>query len=144
MRFGKIIEREKNEKVKVISGTVDYKDFKSVYLQMDTWVTPLCDSIKARNKIKLLPFLMRRHLTQKINKNLFRDKFITNIDFKINGIKGNKKSFISIENVFFIKNSDIQLNSKELKENLNYITNSITASFFNDDENFKFSSKKNN
>jgi hypothetical protein len=125
----------KHEKGKIVVGTTNYKDCKSIYIRIETWVTPeesLFDSVyKIRRRIKA-------------NMRVFGPTYFENdygsymIDVDFNQTKGKdkpgKKSFIAIEvtisaNKTFEFNSDLLFVAKNFGDTLFSLLDTLSEDF---------------
>lgn len=141
MKNGKFIKLNSYKNVKIGFGTVDYNNFKTVYLKLNSWLLPNnidtnFSQIVNKNKRKIKLFIYD-------NENIFfRKENIVDLDISIKGIKNNKKSFMNLEITFFVKNNKIKFKDKILKE---FICNNSTKiiDLLSEDENlFNFSLTK--
>ncbi|HOH61215.1 MAG TPA: hypothetical protein PK698_01850 [Bacilli bacterium] len=113
MKNGKYINLGYYGNFKIGYGTVDHKNLKSIYIKLNSWITPNDDEInldslllKTQRKIKLHIY----HLKSEY----FKKESIVDIDLRTNGVKMGKKSFLSIEITLFTeKHFDIK--SKQIK-----------------------------
>jgi hypothetical protein len=77
-----------------------------------------------------------------VDKTLFDDKFIVDMDLRTSGLQLKKKSFMNLEiNLFLIQ--DIDFKSLKLKKSLKKLTKEIYNEVFIRNENFKFYLTKN-
>jgi len=90
MKKGKFISIGVHNNVKIGYGTVDYKNLKTVYIQLNSWTQP---TIIDHDFDKLIS-KTRRQIKEKIyslNSELFKRESIVDLDIKTNGIKENKR-----------------------------------------------------
>jgi hypothetical protein len=127
---------------KVIYGTVDSKEFKSLYLNLQTWVEPIEDVENWSRVVLNLSRTVKHSIYENLNKDLFDEKFIVDLDLRTSGIQLNKKSFMNLEiNLYLI--DDIDFKSPTLKRELKNIINNIYSDVFFKNEYFKFYLTKN-
>jgi hypothetical protein len=127
---------------KVIYGTVDSKEFKSLYLNLQTWVEPIEDVENWSRVVLNLSRAVKHSIYENLNKDLFDEKFIVDLDLRTSGIQLNKKSFMNLEiNLYLI--DDIDFKSPTLKRELKNIINNIYSDVFFKNEYFKFYLTKN-
>ena len=113
MKSGKFITLGYYDNVKIGYGTVDYKNLKTIYIKLNSWVEPEDDDdefnellSKTKRKIKLRIYDLKS--------DLFKKESIVDLDVRTKGIKLGKKSFINLEITLFTqKHFDIR--TKELK-----------------------------
>jgi len=122
MKNGKYVTIGNYQNVKIGYGTVDYKNLKTIYVSLKSWIQPTDTSeynviiSKTRTGIK--------NYIYNINNNFFQKQSIVDIDIRTNGLTPNKKSFMDIEITLFVKNN-FDLKSKEIKDFINNICESI-------------------
>jgi len=111
MKTGKFIDLGNYKNIKIGYGTVDFKNLKTVYLKLNSWLSiddEECNYnyviIQSRKKIKNLIYCSKYPN--------FKKESIVDLDIKSSGIKSSKKSFMNLEitlyvNEYFdIKNND--------------------------------------
>jgi len=127
---------------KVIYGTVNSKDFKSLYLNLQTWVEPKIDSESWSRIVLNMSRSIKHSIYEHIDKTLFDDKFIVDMDLRTSGLQPKKKSFMNLEiNLFLIDELDFK--DTKLKRKLKTIVKGIYDDVLIKNENFKFSLTKN-
>jgi len=123
MKVGKYIPLGEYNNVKIGYGTVDFKNLKTIYIKLNSWVEPSDDEVDFKNLINI----SRRRIKNRIyalNNNKFKPQSIVDLDIKTNGIKLNKRSFMNLEitlfvNEFFdVKAKPVKLEIKTLIEEL--------------------------
>jgi hypothetical protein len=142
MKKGKSCVIKGYKKIKCSYGTVDSKNFKSIYLNIQSWVEP--KSIE-NSWIRLVSYFnkqIKNTITDSVNGDLFSDNFIVDLDLRTSGITLKKRSFMSLEITFFIKKS-IDFKSVEMKNSLKKIINSLESEIFNKSDHFDFHLSKN-
>ncbi len=105
--------------IKIGYGTVDFKNLKTVYLKLNSWLQPTnldenFDSIivKTRREIK--------NLLYELNDTKFKKQSIVDLDIRTKGIKKEKRSFMNLEITLFV-NNQFDIRSKDTKKNINNI-----------------------
>ena len=127
---------------KVHYGTVDSKEFKSLYLNLQTWAEPK-DDYENWNRIVLnMNRSVKHSVFENIDKNLFDDKFIVDLDLRTSGLKLKKKSFMNLEINLFLT-QEIDFKSPKLKKSLKNIIKEIYSDVLTKNEYFKFYLTKN-
>jgi hypothetical protein len=112
MKTGKFIPMGHHRNIKIGYGTIDYKNLKTIYVSLTSWIIPNTvddyDSIisKTRNEIK--NYLYNQ------NHNLFEKESIVDFDVRTKGVRPEKKSFMSVEMTLFVK-KQFDIKSKEIK-----------------------------
>ena len=83
---------------KITYGTVDSKEFKSLYLNLQTWVEPKKDSENWTRVVLNMNRAIKHSLYQNMDKNIFDEKFIVDLDLRTSGLQLKKKSFMNFLN----------------------------------------------
>ena len=119
MKSGKFIPLGNHSDIKIGYGTVDFKNLKTVYLKLNSWLQPTnldenFDSIivKTRREIK--------NLLYELNDTKFKKQSIVDLDIRTKGIKKEKRSFMNLEITLFV-NNQFDIRSKDTKKNINNI-----------------------
>jgi len=142
MKKGKSSKLTGYRSYKVNYGTVDSKNLKSIYLNIQTWAEPKTDITSPNREVNNLSRSIKHSVLENINKDLYEDKFIVDLDLRCSGIQINKKSFLNLECYFYLKELGNDFKSKEIKDSIKQITNSIIKNNFIKNEIFKFSLTK--
>jgi hypothetical protein len=142
MKKGKTAKINGFRTSKVVYGTVDSKEFKSLYLNLQTWVEPKEDY---ENWVRITQNMCRsiKHsVYDNIDKSLFDDKFIVDMDLRTSGLHIKKKSFLNLEiNLFLI--DEVDFKDMKLKRKLKSIIKGVYDDVLNKNEHFKFYLTKN-
>jgi hypothetical protein len=142
MKKGKSLKLTGYQSYKINYGTVDAKNLKSVYLNIQTWVEPKYEIESPSRIVNNLSRMIKHTVLDTINKTLFDEKFIIDLDLRSSGIQHGKKSFLNLECYFYIKDDNIDFKSKYLKDNLKLITDNIIQNNFTKNKNFSFTLTK--
>jgi hypothetical protein len=141
MKKGKFIAIGVYNNVKVGFGTVDYKNLKTIYIQLNSWVQPNnddCDFDKLISKT-------RRQIKNKIYDlqcEYFKPQSIVDLDIKTSGVKTNKRSFMDLEVTLYVeKHFDVK--SKEIKQIVSSLSEDIISTILTDETLFNFHETKN-
>jgi len=141
MKAGKFIELGNYKNVKIGYGTVDFRNLKTVYLKLNSWLLPLNDEteydlivLSSRRKIK--------NLIYELNNSNFKKESIVDLDIKINGIKSSKKSFMNLEITLFV-NQPFDIKDSEYKSLIKNIIKNIIDTCLQDKTLFNFNKTKN-
>jgi len=127
---------------KITYGTVDSKEFKSLYLNLQTWVEPKKDSENWTRVVLNMNRAIKHSLYQNMDKNIFDEKFIVDLDLRTSGLQLKKKSFMNLEvNLYLIK--EIDFKSLALKKSLKLLVKNIYDDVLNKNEYFKCCLTKN-
>lgn len=113
MKIGKYIPLGTYNEVKMGYGTVDFKNLKTIYLKLNSWVEPENETDdfdfiiqKTRRKIKEIVYNLKN--------NNFKELCIVDLDIRTKGIKLNKRSFMNLEITLYV-NQQFDVKSKEIK-----------------------------
>lgn len=123
---------------KVSYGTVDSKEFKSLYLNLQTWVEPKKESLNWDRVVLNMTRDIKHSVYNNIDKNLFDEKFIVDLDLRTSGIQLKKKSFMNLEITLFILDTTIDFKSNILKKSLKKLSKDIYSEIFTHNKYFKF------
>jgi hypothetical protein len=123
MKTGKYIPLGTYNNVKIGYGTVDFKNLKTIYLKLNSWLQP-------ENETEDYNYLIsksRRQIKEKIynlNSPYFKQQCIVDLDIRTKGIKLEKRSFMNlevtlyVEKQFDVKSKDVKILIKEILENV--------------------------
>jgi hypothetical protein len=144
MKKGKTSKIIGFKSAKVLYGTVDSINLKSIYLNIQTWVEPKKEVENWSRVVLNLSRTIKHSIYDKIKSTHFDDKFIVDLDLRSSGISTNKKSFMNLEVNFFLKDN-IELGFKDnvIKDSLKDITSKIFQDNFKNNQFFKFYISKN-
>ena len=138
MKKGKTSKIQGFNTSKIVYGTVDSINFKSLYLNLQTWVEPIKEPENWTRIVLNLSRAIKHYVYETIDRDLFDDSFIVDLDLRSSGLTLGKKSFMNLEINFFLNNEELDFKSKELKENLKNIVTRIYDENFNDNDYFNF------
>jgi hypothetical protein len=142
MKKGKNAKLSGYRAYKVNYGTVDSKQLKSIYLNIQTWVEPKDDFDAPIRLVNNLSRAIKHTLLDYIDKDFFDDKFIVDLDLRSSGLHKGKKSFLNLECYFYTKQPDLDFKSKEIKDKIKIITDGIIDCNFKLNKNFTFTLTK--
>ena len=138
MKKGKTSHLHGFKTAKVVYGTVDSVNLKSLYLNIQTWVEPIYDCENWNRTVLNLSRGVKHSVYESLNNKIFDTKFIVDLDLRSSGLSLGKKSFMNIEVNFFIIEENLDFKSKQIKDSLIKITNKIFIDNFNENNYFKF------
>ena len=140
MKTGKYIPLGTYNNVKIGYGTVDFKNLKTIYLKLNSWVQPENDTedynqtiLKTRRKIK-------EHIYNLRNVN-FKEQSIVDLDIRTKGIKLEKRSFMNLEITLYVE-KQFDVKSKEIKNTLKNLLEEIIEDSLIDKKLFNFHKSK--
>jgi hypothetical protein len=142
MKKGKTLKLTGFRTSKVHYGTVDSKEFKSLYLNIQTWVEPKQEPENWTRVVLNLNRAVKHSVYNNIDKSIFDDKFIVDLDLRTSGLQLKKKSFMNLEINMFVT-TEMDFKSLKLKRILKKLTKDIYGDVFSNNEYFKFYLTKN-
>jgi hypothetical protein len=143
MKKGKTCKINGFRNSKVIYGTVDSKDFKSLYVNLQTWVEPKKDSLNWERVVLNMSKKIKHSVYQNINKEFFEDNFIVDLDLRSSGLKLNKKSFLNLEINLYLVDSTVDFKSIKLKRVIKKLVTDLYSDVLIRNEYFNFYLTKN-
>ena len=141
MKKGKFITIGVHNNVKLGYGTVDFKNLKTIYIQLNSWTQPLeenCDF----NKIILKTRRQIKENIYNLNSELFKPESIVDLDIKTNGIKTNKRSFMDLEITLYVS-KQFDIRSNEVKDTIFNLSKIVIDTILVEKTLFYFFEKKN-
>jgi hypothetical protein len=141
MKTGKTIAIKVHPKFKSYIGTVDSKNLKSIYVQFSSWAQPTKEYNCWGCVVKNFKKLLKTKMTRLIDKSLFKDNMIVDLDLRSSGVELGKKSFMKCEMTFFTK-SKISLKDKSTISGIESKTQKLINEELKNNEYFSFHSGK--
>ena len=142
MKKGKSCELKGYKNFKCKYGTVDSKNLKSIYLNLQTWVEPITDELNWDRHVSILLKNIKSTINELIDLALFESKFIVDLDLRTSGISVKKRSFMNLEITFFVK-PNTEFKSIKLKNSLKKLISNINKELLQKNKNFTFHLTKN-
>jgi hypothetical protein len=140
MKTGKYIPLGTYNNVKYGYGTVDFKNLKTIYVKLNSWLQPENETedfdyliSKSRRKIKELIYNLE-------NSN-FKQQSIVDLDIRTKGIKLEKRSFMNLEITLYVE-KQFDIRSKEIKTMIINLTETIIEDGLIDKKLFNFYKSK--
>ena len=140
MKTGKYIPLGTYNNVKYGYGTVDFKNLKTIYIKLNSWLQPENETddydyliSKSRRKIK--------ELIYNLNNSSFKQQSIVDLDIRTKGIKIEKRSFMNLEITLYVENQ-FDIRSKEIKTFITDLTESVVEGGLIDKKLFNFYKSK--
>lgn len=127
--------------VKIVYGTVDSFDLKSIYLNIQTWVEPIVETDNWNRVVLNMSRAIKHSVYNNIDDNVFHKNFILDLDLRSSGLVLGKKSFLNLEVTFFIK-SKLDFKSFELRNIVKDISKIILSENFSNNKYFIYSLTK--
>jgi len=125
MKKGKTSKLNIFDDAKCQYGTVDSKNFKSIYIILQTWVEP---KEEFSNWISITGSIKRQilhTLLEVVDYKIFEKKSIVDLDLRTSGLQKNKKSFLNLEITLFTNKDNIDFKSIILRSKIKNILSSI-------------------
>ena len=141
MKKGKSVKLNLYNPIKTVYGTVDSKNLKSVYINIQSWVTPKKEYDNWNRVVSNLGREIKHSVFESINQKLFQEKSIVDLDLRTSGISHGKKSFFNLE-INLYTNSEMDFKSLEIKDSVKMIVNSIFRNNIQQNKYFEFSTSK--
>lgn len=141
MKKGKSVKLNLYNPIKSVYGTVDSKNLKSVYINIQSWVTPKEEYDNWNRVVSNLSREIKHSVYKSINTDLFQNKSIVDLDLRTSGISHGKKSFFNLEINLYTTN-ELDFKSIEIKESVKNIVQSIYNNNITTNKYFDFSTTK--
>jgi hypothetical protein len=141
MKKGKSVKLNLYNPIKSVYGTVDSKNLKSVYINIQSWVTPKDEYDNWNRVVSNLSREIKHSVYKSINTDLFQNKSIVDLDLRTSGISHGKKSFFNLEINLYTTN-ELDFKSIEIKDSVKNIVQSIYNNNITTNKYFEFSTTK--
>ena len=141
MKKGKSVKLNLYTPIKTVYGTVDSKNLKSVYINIQSWVTPKEEYDNWNRVVSNLGREIKHSVFNSINTNIFQDKSIVDLDLRTSGISHGKKSFFNLEINLYTTN-ELDFKSLEIKDSVKNIVQSVFNNNITTNKYFEFSTTK--
>lgn len=138
MKKGKTSKIAGFKTAKVIYGTVDSFNFRSLYLNIQTWVEPIKDSENWNRVVQNLSRAIKHVVLESLDKTIFDDKFIVDLDLRSSGLTLGKKSFLNLEINLYLKETTTDFKSITLRDSLKKMAKNVFQNSFLENMYFKF------
>ena len=136
MKTGKYIPLGTYNDVKIGYGTVDFKNLKTIYLKLNSWVQPENETDdfdhtihKTRRKVKEIIYNLKNPY--------FKQQSIVDLDIRTKGIKLEKRSFMNLEITLYV-DKQFDVKSKEIRNNIKDIMGDVVEDGLSDKKLFNF------
>jgi hypothetical protein len=137
MKKGKSCSIKGYKKFKCSYGTVDSKNLKSIYFNLQSWVEPKIFEMNWTRIISIITRNIKVVLSEVLNKNLFSDKYIVDLDLRSSGITMKKRSFMNLEITLFLK-IPTEFKSIEVRNEVKKYIDTINQECFKNNKFFNF------
>jgi hypothetical protein len=142
MKKGKSVKLNLYNPIKSVYGTVDSKNLKSLYINIQSWVTPKDEYDNWNRIVCNLSRDIKHSVYNSIDTELFKEQSIVDLDLRTSGILHGKKSFLNLE-VNLYTNYEMDFKSPEIKNSVKKIINNIFKENVIQNKYFEFSPSKN-
>ena len=142
MKKGKSCVLKGYKNFKTSYGTVDSKNLKSIYINIQSWVEPKKSLENWTREVSCLNRLIKQLLLEVSDKFLFHNKFIVDLDLRTSGISLGKRSFMNLEITIYTK-TEIDFKSIKLKNEIKKLVSYLDKDIFQQSELFDFHLTKN-
>lgn len=141
MKKGKTSRLVGFSEAKINYGTVDSKNLKSIYLNLQSWVSPKDEYENVERIVSTLSKSVKNSVYEVLDRNMFREKYIVDLDLRTSGIEYGKKSFMNLEITLFF-NTEMDFKDPKLKLSLKKISKEIYMNSFKKSPHFDFTISK--
>ena len=124
MKKGKSCAVKGYKNFKVNYGTVDSKNLKSIYINVQSWVSPKDDYNNWRKIVCTQSRDIKHTILDANDLNLFHKSTIVDLDIRHSGISLDKNSFMNLEITLFVKDG-VLFKSQEMKDAIRKIIKEI-------------------
>ncbi len=140
---GKLMKKGKTSHImgfkttKVHYGTVDSIKLKSLYLNIQTWVEPIIFSDNWQRVVLNLSRSIKHTIYDILDRSIFDDNFIVDLDLRSSGLTMKKKSFMNLEINLYVKDQEIDFKSKKMHDSLKQMSKKIISQNLTKNDYFK-------
>lgn len=143
MKKGKSIKLQVSNSFKSLYGTVDSKKMKSIYINIQSWVTPKKELENWNRIVGNFSRELKHTIFESIDTDLFLPRSIVDLDLRTSGINFGKKSFLNLE-INLYTEKEIDFKSTEVKNSVKKIISALNYENIQKNEHFVFTLTKNN
>lgn len=141
MKKGKSVRLNGYKDFKVTYGTVDSKNLKSIYINIQSWAEPKQEYNRVESIINNLSRSIKHNVLETIDKEIYDKKFIVDLDLRSSGIHLNKKSFMNLE-FYLYTNEHNNFKSHEILNSVRDIVDSVLSENLINNQYFNFYNSK--
>jgi hypothetical protein len=143
MKKGKTSKITGFKSMKAIYGTTDSFDMVSIYLNLQTWVEPKKEMENWNRVVLNLSRSIKHTVYNNINRDIFKEIFIVDLDLRSSGLNMKKKSFMNLEINLYLSDKTTDFKSLQLRESLKDLSKNIYHNNILRNEYFAFYLSKN-
>ena len=143
-KTGKQLMVKDYDNYKVLSGTVDNKNPKTLYLNISAWGDPLSydENLNYNGVVRYLTKSIKTEIFDKLDDKLFiNSRTIVDFDMRTSGIEYGKRSYMNCEITLFQRNT-FKLQEKHIQDSFGELIHNIINNVFDDNIYFKFHKRK--
>ena len=137
MKKGKSVKLNLYSPIKSVYGTVDSKNLKSIYINIQSWVCPKKEHDNWNRVVCNLNREIKHSVFNSISQTVFMDRSIVDLDLRTSNISTGKKSFFNLE-VNLYTNEELDFKSQELKDSVKRIVKNIFTNNLSNNNYFDF------
>ena len=137
MKKGKTAKISGIRSAKMVYGTVDSLELKSLYLNIQTWVEPKVEEENWNRVVLNMSRSIKHSVLETLDTQLFKDNFIVDVDLRSSGINLGKKSFMNVEINLYL-NEPVDFKCKTIKSSLKSIVKGFQTNIISKNNFFKF------
>ena len=137
MKNGKKVKLKIYNNLKIFYGTIDYKELKSIYITIQSWVSPKVQSDNWKRIVLSQSREIKHTIFDNINHNIFYENTIVDLDVRYSGIEVEKKSFMNLE-ITLLTKPNIDFKSQETKDSIKKLIKIIYYNNLNKNKYFDF------
>ena len=141
MKKGKSVSLKGYKKFKVNYGTVDSKNLKSFYINIQSWLNPKRNEENWERVVMNFNRSIRHTIYEILKYDFIETNFIVDTDLRSSGLSCNKSSFMNLEITFFLKNVS-EFKSPKRKEIVKESVDLIDSENFKSNKYFTFALTK--
>lgn len=141
MKKGKSVKLNLYQPIKSLYGTVDSKNLKSIFINIQSWITPKKEMENWNRVVGILSREIKHSILNANNSEIFLQKTIVDLDLRVSGISKGKKSFFNLE-VNLFTNEQMEFKSEILKQEIKKIIQYIYKDNIEKNKYFCFSKTK--
>ena len=141
MKKGKSVSVKGYKKFKANYGTVDSKNLKSFYINIQSWLNPKRNEENWERVVMNFNRSIRHTIYEILKYDFIETNFIVDTDLRSSGLSCNKSSFMNLEITFFLKNVS-EFKSPKIKEFVKEAVDLIDSENFKSNKYFTFALTK--
>ncbi len=123
---------------KILYGTINSLELKSIYIIVQTWVEPKDEYENWQRIVLNLSREIKHIVHNNLDRLFFKNNFIVDLDLRPSGIYYGKRSFVNLDINLYLNPLQIDFKSIRLRESIKKIVNNIFDSYFNNCQYFTF------